>query len=74
MKQTKDHDLVLDPTSDVCKVDTYPDAKFLGYMDVRSLLILHVLRAVPNVSSLLRTFLFVGFQSYRLTYLWTMEA
>ena len=29
LKQTKDHGLVLDPNSDVCKIDAYPYADFL---------------------------------------------
>ena len=69
LKQTKDHDLVLDPNSDVCKVES-----FLGYMDMRSLIILLVLRAVPNLSSLLRNFLFAGFQSYRWNSFYNLEA
>ena len=69
LKQTKDHGLVLDPNSDVCKVES-----FLGYMDMRSLIILLVLRAVPNLSSLLRNFLFAGFQSYRWNSFYNLEA
>ena len=43
LKETTDRGLVLDTNYDVCKVDAKPDADFLGYIDMRILLILHVL-------------------------------
>ena len=51
LKQTKDRGLVLNPNYGVWKVDVYPDANFLGRMDTIILLILHVLKDVPDLSS-----------------------
>jgi hypothetical protein len=30
LKQTSDHGMVMNPSSDVCKIDAYPDADFAG--------------------------------------------
>jgi hypothetical protein len=30
LKQTSDHGMVMNPSSDVCKIDAYPDANFAG--------------------------------------------
>ena len=62
----KDHGLVLNPNSDVRKVDTYLDVDFDGCMDTSNILILHMLRVVPYLSSRFLIVLFCGFQSYRL--------
>ncbi len=30
LKQTSDHGMVMNPSSNVCKIDAYPDANFAG--------------------------------------------
>ena len=65
LKQMKDHGLLLYPNSGVYKVDAYPCANFLGCVEIRSLLVLHVIRFVPALSLHLHIVLFCGFKSYR---------
>ena len=65
LKQRKDHGLVLNSNYYVCKVDAYPDAIFLVLVENMSLLTLHMLRAVPDISSCPHIFLFCEFKSYR---------
>ncbi len=48
LKNTSPRGMVINPTREL-RIDAYPDADFAGCMDMRSLLILHVLRVVPDL-------------------------
>ena len=65
LKQTKNCGLVLDTNYDVCKVDTHPYAVFQVFMYMIIILILYVLRSIPDLSSRFHIIPFCGFQSYR---------
>ena len=42
LNQIQDHGLVLNPNSNACKLDAYPDAYFAGCLDMKILLIMHL--------------------------------
>jgi hypothetical protein len=42
LKQTPDQGMVMNPSTNICKIDTYPDADFAGMYGHKNLLILHV--------------------------------
>ena len=64
LKQASDQEMVMNPSSNVCKIDTYPNAGFPGiYNMVMRIIQIHLCKESQRIHQLLQSVLCYGNQN-----------